>query len=423
MPLFSFRKSGNSDDRGTQEMGNEVLAFSEKCRLWAMFGCFALVLPRFCTADSPPLAVSKTEFLANGSLAGTARDLSGFGGRLEEGTPMDRIGGFSAIEFSGSKNQYWVLADRGPADGATSYHCRIHEIQLEIDAQSGAIQPRLIATVPLFSKEREPLVGSHPLLKSDSPERGLALDPEGLRLLPGGGFAISEEYGPAIDEFSIDGLRQRSWQLPPWMLLTRELDLKKAKQGAMPNRGLEGLAISADGKRLISAMQGPLIQDSFQKGEKRFSNFTRIIDLPLDGRGDPKQWLYPLTDRSNGISEILTVDENRFLVLERDGKTRTDAKCKGVYLIDTSHATNVGASDHLDPIRLANGVQAVEKRLAIDLLDPALRIPERFSLEKPEGLAWGPDLADGRKTLIVCFDNDFVADQESLFLAFAFARE
>jgi len=385
------------------------------------------VQPRFIQADSPSLAVSKTELFARGSLEGTARDLSGFGGRLEEGTPLDQIGGFSAIEFSGSKNRYWVLADRGPADGATSYQCRLHEIQLDfqldIDARIGTIQSQLIATVPLFSEKREPLLGSHKLLTSDRRERGLALDPEGLRLLPGGGFAISEEYGPSIDQFSIDGLRQRSWSLPSWMLLTRELDLKKATQGAMPNRGLEGLAISADGKRLIAAMQGPLIQDSYQEKEKRFSNFTRLIDLPVDGRGESKQWLYPLTDKSNGISEILAVDHHRFLVLERDGKTRTDAKCKHVYLIDTSHATNVEASDHLDPIRLADNVQAIEKRLVIDLLDPALRIPERFSLEKPEGLAWGPDLADGRKTLVVCFDNDFIVDQESLFLVFAFAPD
>ena len=38
--------------------------------------------------------------------------------------------------------------------------------------------------------------------------------------------------------------------------------------------------------------------------------------------------------------------------------------------------------------------------------------------EKVEGLAFGPDLADGRHLLVVTTDNDFVPTQPSLFFAF-----
>ncbi len=141
--------------------------------------------------------------------------------------------------------------------------------------------------------------------------------------------------------------------------------------------------------------------------------------ISIEGKASPQQWLYPLADRSCGISEILAVDQDLYLVLERDGQTRFEAKHKAIYLIDTREATDVSDRKQLGPEKLPHAVQAVRKLDSIDLLDPKWKIPKRFSLEKPEGLAWGEDLPDGRRTLIVCFDNDFVSDRESLFLAFA----
>jgi len=361
----------------------------------------------------------EAELIAIGSISGTARDLSGFTGKLEEGTLVNQIGGFSAIDYSGHENRYWVLADRGPADGAASYPCRLHDLALGIHSTDRTIQLKVMATLPLLSSKREPLTGSLRALPSDSQQRGNALDPEGIRLLPSGCFAISDEYGPAIDLFSAQGVRERSWQLPKWMQLTREPNLESARRGAMPNRGLEGLTLATDGKSIIAAMQGPLIQDSYAKGKKRYSDFTRLIELPIEGQRDARHWLYRLSDSSNGLSEILAIDHDHYLVLERDGETRSKAKCKRIYSIDTSMATDVADRDQLDPKSLPEGIREVDKQLVIDLLDPNLKIPDVYSLEKPEGLTWGPRLPDGRRVLIVCFDNDFNSDQDSLFLAFA----
>jgi hypothetical protein len=47
----------------------------------------------------------------------------------------------------------------------------------------------------------------------------------------------------------------------------------------------------------------------------------------------------------------------------------------------------------------------VKKELFIDLLDPALNLAPTIP-EKLEGLAWGPDLPDGRHVLYVTSDND-----------------
>jgi hypothetical protein len=47
----------------------------------------------------------------------------------------------------------------------------------------------------------------------------------------------------------------------------------------------------------------------------------------------------------------------------------------------------------------------VSKTLFIDLLDPDLNLAATIP-EKLEGLAWGPDLPDGRHVLYVISDND-----------------
>ncbi len=55
----------------------------------------------------------------------------------------------------------------------------------------------------------------------------------------------------------------------------------------------------------------------------------------------------------------------------------------------------------------------------LDLLDPAFGLAGSNFPEKIEGLAFGPDLADGRHLLLVTSDNDFVATQPTRFFAFA----
>jgi len=363
------------------------------------------------------------ELIAVGKFSGTAKDASQQGEVLEEGTASNQLGGFSAMDYSGQDNLFWVLGDRGPADGAASYSCRMHLISLEPDLPSKTLRTQVIKTVLLQDQSGKSLLGALSAVPQEAHERGIALDPEGIRLLPNGDFAISDEYGPAIDLFSASGIRKKVFSLPRWMDLTRESSLKEAQQGAMPNRGLEGLALDTTRKRLIAAMQGPLIQDSYPKGKKRFGNHARIVDLDLSQETESatamKQFLYPLTHIENGISEILAVDSNRYLVLERDSRKGAASITKAIYMINLEEATDIANRISIPSGDLPDGLKAVSKKLAIDLLSPNFGWDGDSAPEKPEGLAWGKRLPDGRRSLWVCFDNDFQSDVESLFFLFA----
>jgi len=380
---------------------------------------FLLLIP----TTSSTLGDWNADLIAVGSLSGTAKDATSEAIELEEGTPTNQIGGFSAIEYAGQDNLFWVLADRGPADGAASYPCRTHLISLEPNLETKTITPKVIKSVFLKDRSGETLLGALTSVPKERHERGYALDPEGIRLLPDGDFLISDEYGPGIDRFSRDGLRKQTYTLPQWMALTREQSLATATEGTMPNRGLEGLALDSTGRFLVGAMQGPLIQDSYPKKEKRFGNHARLIQLDLTQESKQfhgmKQFLYPLTRIETGISEILAVDSSRYLVLERDSKKGKDAVIKAIYLIDISGSSDVANIEKIPSGELPETIRPVSKSLAINLMSPNYGFDGASAPEKPEGIAWGKPLEDGRRTLWVCFDNDFQSNVDSLFFLFA----
>ena len=60
----------------------------------------------------------------------------------------------------------------------------------------------------------------------------------------------------------------------------------------------------------------------------------------------------------------------------------------------------------------------VHKALFIDLLDPVFNLAPTIA-EKIEGLAWGPELGDGRHVLYVMSDNDLNPSLATQIYAFA----
>jgi hypothetical protein len=349
-------------------------------------------------------------------IPGTASDKSELIGTLETGTPHNAFGGFSAIEYSGEKNRYWLLPDRGPADGASSFLCRFHEIDLMIGVGKGSPTLELVATHLLRSKEGDGFSGSLEMMKSwDGHGHPPSLDPEGIRRLDKSILAVSDEYGPTIDVFDRNGTILESIPIPEHFRLTDHLQPPRTR-GTFPNRGMEGLAVTTSGRVLIAAMQGPLVQDGRIEKNKCLGIRTRWL-VHDRHTGKAKEWLYTLDDESTGVSEVLAVDDNRFLVLERDSKAGSVAKVKRIYLADASHASDVSEVSSLRD-ELPEGTQALGKRLLVDLMHSEYGLSGDSTPEKPEGLTWGPPLPDGARLLVVCFDNDFDPARESIIAAF-----
>ena len=379
--------------------------------LWMSFSCYCFFF--FGTACTGSAQVS---LVGTVRIPGTAQDKSGLDGTLETGTPQNALGGFSAIDYSGTENRYFVLSDRGAGDGAASFQCRFHEIEFSAGSLTSKGRFELLSTTILRNQDRRGLLGSlEPMKKWDGKGHAPSLDPEGIRRTTDDLFVISDEYGPSIDWFDRDGILKKSLPIPDHFRLSEKLSPPMTR-GTFSNRGIEGISLSPDGRTLVAVMQGPLVQDGRIENNKCLGLATRWIVCDLQS-GKTKEWLYLLDDESTGLSEVLSIDDQRFLALERDSKAGSKAKIKRIHLVDASQATDISSVSSLRD-GIPEGHRALSKRLLIDLMLPEYGLSGDATPEKPEGLAWGPSTIEGKRLLVVCFDNDFEPEQDSIVQAF-----
>ncbi len=110
---------------------------------------------------------------------------------------------------------------------------------------------------------------------------------------------------------------------------------------------------------------------------------------------------YPIEDPTSpnggwvGLSSLTAINDNTFVVIERDNQAGPDARIKRIYGFSIAGLT---------PQAQGSSFPVVNKRLVRDLL-PDLQVPGGLVLEKIEGLAV---LSDG--TALIVNDNDGVDD-------------
>ncbi len=396
----------------------------------------------------PALAV---DLIAIGELPGNLVDRSGRSALLENGVNEDVLGGVgSGLAWAGG-NTFLGLPDRGPnavawnsdLSDTTSYVPRFHTLQLDLaqraDTARGlpfTLTPKVTRTTLLFSLlplNYGPAVpaGNKPWRhyfsgRSDNfdPQttsadpRDARFDGEGIRLSRNGRFVfMSDEYGPYIHVFDrASGLRVHSIRLPANLAAAYKSSVGDAEitgnsAGRVANKGMEGLAISPDGRTLFGLVQSPLIEDGGDGGR---ANRIVKIDL-LTGR--TAQYVYDnyLADKAKtyNSSELLALNDHELLVLERDGKglgDDSDAKLKRVYKVDIAGAEDVSALTG-EATLLA---KAPVKTLFLDILAKltAAGLTAGQVPAKLEGMAFGADVKiDGvlKHTLYISNDNDFLA--------------
>lgn len=171
------------------------------------------------------------------------------------------------------------------------------------------------------------------------------LDSEGLVALKDGTFWISDEYGPHIVHFDATGKeigRINPFAADPRNKAGRVLPAELSKR--RPNRGMEGLTITPDGKTLVGILQSNLYNPTKAVGS---INLTRIVTVNIN-TGATAQYLYRQDAAGLANSEIVALSATSFLVIERDTKffgIDTGTVRKNVYKVDLSRATNVDQSN------------------------------------------------------------------------------
>jgi len=161
--------------------------------------------------------------------------------------------------------------------------------------------------------------------------------------------------------------------------------------------------------------------------------FDGLTDVPYLDRfhflhittdlGAPFPNIRTVLNRGQGTCEILAINDHKFLVLERDNRSNLQSPPqaptrKKIYKIDLTGATDVSGVESLPAGALPATIVPVGKSLFFDLLDAAFNLAPTIA-EKIEGLAWGPDLEDGRHVLYVVSDNDLNPNLATQIYSFA----
>lgn len=409
------------------------------------------------------LAHADIELIANGKISGTYTDMATETALpLESGVIGNRLGGLgSGLAYAGG-NTFIALPDRGPnalsynaaVDHTTSFIPRFHTLTMNLaPSETGAALPFVLTPMlrdtTLFSSQ-SPLYYSTgaayglstgvPALnavdntyyftgRSDNFNAGknslnsnnARLDPEGIRVAnDGNSVFITDEYGPYIYQFDrSSGRRIRTFKLPDAFAVTNlsavgDTEIAGNTIGRVANKGMEGLAITPDGRYLVGAMQSPLVQDGGTSAP-----YVRLVKIDIYS-GAIQQFAYELTNigtvakpKYGTISEILAINGNDFLVDERDGKglgDNSDAAFKKLFRISLSNATEV--SNLSGAASLAG--KAISKSLFLDIVSTlaSYGIAAQDIPAKLEGISFGQDVSiagSTKHTLFISNDNDFLS--------------
>ncbi|MCY7382534.1 MAG: esterase-like activity of phytase family protein [Microcoleus sp. CAN_BIN18] len=313
------------------------------------------------------------------------------------------IGGLSGITYDADKQVYYAISDDRSSKAPGRFYT------LKINLQSGKLE-----------KEQVVFTGVTILLDENGksfPE--FSLDPEGIAFTGNSVFVSSEgdvdrKISPFIKEFSLDGKILKTLPIPDLFLPD-----DKGTRGIRNNLAFESLTLTPDRKYLFAATENALVQDgavpSLTNGSPcRILRYDAVngnpdasfayITEPLPAGANPVGKL-----TSNGLVDLLAIDENRLLSLERAFSLETGITVR-LFEISLEKADRIESLASLKT-RLGE-VTPAKKRLLLDL--ETLKIP----LDNIEGLTFGPDLADASRGLILVSDNNFSPLQETQILGF-----
>ena len=344
-------------------------------------------------------AMAAPAYVNSLTIPGNRQDLSG------DTTVINRrFGAFSGLYYLPSVNQWFGLSDRGPGGGTLDYNTRLQRFSLDVDKTTGAISNFQIQQTILFRKGSAYLNGLAPASASTL---GNSFDPEGIVVLPrSGNLLVSDEYGPSVYEFTPSGQFIRAFSVPSNILpkSSGSTDyLASPKPGTLTsgregNRGLEGLAVSPDGRFAFAMLQNGVITDGNSSGaEFARSGYTRILKYDVD-------------------SGNVALDDHRFMVIERNNRgvgvpnANLAPPDKNIFVIDLNGASDVSAVDLTTPLG-AGIVPVTKSSVLIDLDANTIAAFNNRSPEKWEGLAVGPQLNDGSYLLLTGTDNDYSVTQ------------
>jgi glycerophosphoryl diester phosphodiesterase len=308
----------------------------------------------------------------------------------------------------------WLaLSDNGFGGKNNSPDYRLRWYELRPDFAAGTV------TVGGFSELHDPdgLV-PWPIVNGDTDRvlTGGDFDPESFRQAPDGTIWVGEEFGPYLLHVDVTGkllappiptpfpaeLQPFARGLPfvqspehPDFVSQPDNNARRALANLPSSRGFEGMALNSSGTRLFLLLEGALVDDPEP---------TRLLVSEFDlaaQRYSGRYWFYPLSDPRHAIGEMTALNDQQFLVIERDAEQGELASFKRIFLVD---------------LREKDERQFLRKTLVADLMQ--IGDPRGLTEAEEGAIGLGPVFKFpfvtiesvyplGRKTLLVVNDNNY----------------
>jgi hypothetical protein len=353
---------------------------------------------------------------------GRSLEVAGFLGeqRIPHGTQFEgtTVGGFSGLDRDPRTGTWFVVSD----DRSALQPARFYTADLAFDGPDGALSGvELTGTRPFL----RPDGSTYPALQGGD---GTTVDPEDIRVDPISERLLWSQEGerivpadgttptlidPTVRFAGPDGRFESELPVPD------EQRADAGERGIRQNLGPEGLTFAARGALVVTALEGPLLQDG-PLATRTTGALSRIVVQKRTG-DVVAQYAYPQEpvfadpvpaggSASTGVSAILAVgdtDPTRFLVMERSFVAGVGNRVR-IYEASTAGATKIKDGKPIADAR------PMPKRLLVDVGDLPVQ-----SVDNIEGMAWGPDRRDGSRTLVLVSDDNFSASQVTQFVALA----
>lgn len=324
------------------------------------------------------------------------------------------VGGLSGIDYDIKNNVYYLISDdRSDKNPARFYKAKIFLSAGKIDSLV------FMDTKPLLQSDNK----VYPGIKEN---RFNTPDPESIRYNAVSGNLVWSSEGermismndtiiisPALYIMRQDGKCIDSFILPD------NLKMQAIEKGPRRNSGFEGISFADNYRALYAQLEEPLYEDGPKADVEDNNAFTRLLKFDVKSKKCIAQYAYKLDPvahgsipdsgfKINGVSEILSLGNNKLLVVERSFSTGRIPCTIKLFIADLDGASNISG------IALKNNrsFTPVKKTLLLNMDDLGIYT------DNIEGVTFGPVLPNGNKSLLFIADNNFSVIEKSQVLLF-----
>jgi hypothetical protein len=325
------------------------------------------------------------------------------------------VGGLSGIDYvPGQESYYMISDDRSDKNPARFYKARIVISNQKIDS--------VVFTDVKFLRNN---VGKVYPNSHNDPYR--TPDPEAMRYNRRANTFVWTSEGeriitqnktvledPAVTEINPEGNYIDTFTLPP------QLRMKASESGPRRNGVFEGVAFADNDKTMLVSVEEPLYNDGSRAGIDDSTGIVRLIKFSTRTKKPVAQYAYMIDPvaykpvpgnafQLNGISDILSVGENKLLVVERSYSTGRLACTIKVFLADLSQADNV---NEINSLKERSNIKFATKKLLLNMDSLGIYT------DNIEGVTFGPKLPGGKNSLLFVADNNFNPLEKTQLLLF-----